>query len=59
MPPVTFCGVFTVAKMREECGDGLCSSLAGQSHSAGPKARDDPAGHLFFFTCQTLRTVKA
>lgn len=46
-------------KMREECGDGLCSSLAGQSHSAGPKSRDDPAGYLFSFTCQTLRTVKA
>lgn len=46
-------------KMREECGDGLRSSLAGQSHSAGPKARDDPARHLFFFTCQTLRTAKA
>lgn len=24
--------------MREEWGDGLCSSLAGQSHSAGPKS---------------------
>lgn len=46
-------------KMREECGEGLCSSLAGQSHKAGPKARDDLAGRVFFFTSWTmLRTVK-
>lgn len=46
-------------KMREQCGDGLCSSLVRQGHKAGPKARDDPAEHLFFFTSQTtLRTAK-